>query len=164
MNNWNAIKQHYDWARPVIMAERSDEWAIDPYAWDCGIMRLTPIEDWLWQDIRQANAVMYPQWPVNGVFLDFANPAALVAIECDGAAFHQDKEKDRRRDEKLEALGWRIYRAPGYLCATDYDEETGELSDARKFIDEICSKHPIKRLVRESGWVSFGKQPGKVPA
>ena len=108
MNNWNAIKQHYDWARPVIMAERSDEWAIDPYAWDCGIMRLTPIEDWLWQDIRQANAVMYPQWPVNGVFLDFANPAALVAIECDGAAFHQDKEKDRRRDEKLEALGWRI--------------------------------------------------------
>lgn len=157
MNKWNDIKKHYGWAGPRILAERPDEWAVDPYAWDCGIMQLTPIEDWLWQDIRQANVVMYPQWPVNGVFLDFANPAAKVAIECDGAEFHRDKIKDRERDAKLAAKGWTVYRAPGWLCATEFDEETMKISEARQFINDICAKHPVKRNTGPSKWVSFGQ-------
>jgi very-short-patch-repair endonuclease len=148
MNNWALIKQHYSIFGPLIMAERSDEWAIDAYAWDRGFINFTPIESWLWQDIRQANVVMYPQWPVNGIFVDFANPRAKVAIECDGAGFHRDKEKDRVRDERLASIGWTVYRAPGWLCATEFDEEEKTISEARKFIDGICCQHRIKRGAR----------------
>jgi len=157
MNNWNGIERFYAEHKELIYSSPSDEWAIGAYSWD-GLLRMTPIEAWLWEDIRDANVVMYPQWPVAGVFLDFANPSALVAIECDGFAYHQDKAKDEARDSRLQALGWTVYRIPGYLCATQSDEETGEFSLARKFIDDICEKHPIKRNIRGGGWIHVGRQ------
>ena len=58
---------------------------------------------------------MYPQWPQCGFFLDFANPVARVAIECDGREFH-DSVKDGRRDAILEAEGWTVYRLTGRDC------------------------------------------------
>lgn len=158
MNNWNAIRKHYDWAGPLILAGRPDEWAIDAYAWDCGIMQLTHIEDWLWQDMRQANIVMYPQWPVDNMFLDFANPVAKVVIECDGVEFHRDQEKDNERDSRLAAQGWTIYRAPGWLCRTEFNEETNEKSEAREFLDDICTRHRIKRNTGPREWVHIGKK------
>lgn len=97
MNNWNALREHYARHAKVIEACDRNEWAMDPYAWSTGIMRMTPIEEWLWHDIRDANAVFYPQYPIGGFFVDFANPRAKVAIECDGAAFHLDKSKDEAR-------------------------------------------------------------------
>jgi very-short-patch-repair endonuclease len=100
VNNWKAIKEFYERNADAILSEPRNEWAIDPYAW-APFVEMTPIEEWLWGDIRAANAVFYPQWPVGGVFLDFANPVAKVAIECDGAAYHTDKEKDAARDTRL---------------------------------------------------------------
>lgn len=97
-NDWQTVKAFYDFYNPKIMRGVQNEWVIDPYAWDMGAIRMTPIESWFWQDIRQANAVLYPQYPVAGCFLDFANPVAKVGIECDGHAYHLDKEKDRQRD------------------------------------------------------------------
>jgi len=156
MNNWAEIKRFYDEHRAHILSEPPDEWAIPAYSWD-PLVNMTPIEGYLWEDIRDANVVMYPQWPALGVFLDFANPAAMVAIECDGHAYYLDKARDAARDAKLSASGWTIYRIPGYDCATSYDEETGELGEGRKFIDRICEVHPIKRLRRGSGWVRAGQ-------
>lgn len=155
MNHWESIARFYAARREEICTSPSDEWAIPAYSWDA-LIRMTPIEEWLWGDIRDANMVMYPQWPVEGFFLDFANPAAMVAIECDGRAFHLDKAKDRARDEHLTALGWTVYRISGRDCKSEYDEETGELSEARKFIDRICEKHPVKRNPPFRGWVQFG--------
>jgi len=144
MNDWNAIRQFYARNADSIMGEARNEWAIDPYAW-APFIQMTPIEEWLWGDIRAANAVFYPQWPVGGMFVDFANPVARVAIECDGAAYHTDKEKDAARDAKLEALGWSVYRITGKQCRTEFDEETGERGYARYFIDLIVDHYGLRR-------------------
>lgn len=120
MNNWNAIRAHYETHDQAIMSEKKSEWAIDAYAWDdgMGIIDLTPIEKCMWSFIRDHGGVFYPQYPVLGIFVDFANPKAKVAIECDGAAYH-DEEKDRQRDEMLEADGWTVYRFKGSACIKD---------------------------------------------
>lgn len=160
MNRWEAIKRFYSFHEKTITESRSDDWAIPVYSWDQVVGLMTPIEDALWQDIRCANAVFYPQWHVAGFFVDFANPAAKVILECDGKKFHEDKEKDESRDSKLRELGWKIYRFPGWLCMTDTDEETGQLGQARRYLDEICSLHPVRRLKKSSGWFSFGGSSG----
>ena len=146
MNRWDDVRKFYRWALPFIMAERSDEWAIDPYEWtETGAIRLTPIEEWLWHDIRHHDAVLYPQFPVGRFFVDFANPVAKVVIECDGAAFHQDKAKDAARDDLLRGQGWSVYRITGRDCRTDFNEETRERGEADLFIGRVCSNHPIRR-------------------
>lgn len=144
-NDWNAIRAFYREAEPDILAAGSWEWGIDPYLWHNGMIWMTPIEEFLWHDIRAMGAVLYPQYPVGRFFVDFANPAAKVAIECDGAAYHLDKAKDARRDAELAAIGWRIYRAPGWLCLTDSDPETGKPGEAHEFIRRICEAHGISR-------------------
>lgn len=158
-NNWRAIRAHYAEFGPEILAYRRDEWAIDPYQWDMGsgMIQMTPIEMNFWADARNANAVLYPQWPACGYFLDFANPVAKVAIECDGHAYHLDREADAKRQAKLEAAGWTIYRISGRECNMDYDEETHAESPGKVLIDRICADHGIKRMSAGRGdWVSFG--------
>lgn len=149
-NDWGAIRAHYrDRARRIADAGRS-EWGIDPYAWDNGMLSLTPIEYALWCDIRAENAVLYPQFPVLGVFVDFANPVAKVAIECDGKAFHQDKAKDEARDARLLRNGWSVYRITGRDCFTFDDEEARTVGFARSFVREICDRHGIRRGAAEA--------------
>lgn len=158
MNDWNALREHYARFTPEILAEARNEWAIDAYAWDDGdpkMMHMTPIEAWLWADIRDANAIFYPQYPVGRFFVDFANPKAKVAIECDGAAFHLDKAKDAARDAKLAEMGWRVYRAPGWLCAKEYNHETGAPSAAGHFVRGIVANHGLAREGSEE-WVQLG--------
>jgi very-short-patch-repair endonuclease len=120
------------------------------------MMEMTPIERWLWADIRQCNAIFYPQFPVAGVFVDFANPKALVAIECDGAAYHLDKEKDAARDARLGALGWTVYRITGADCAKEYDEETHTPSPGFQFVREIAERHRLSRHHRSRPFTGLG--------
>jgi len=148
VNNWQLIFEFYEMMNPLILKERKNEWAIDPYAWDTGLIRMTPIENWFWSDIRGANAVMYPQYPVAGVFIDFANPVAKVGIECDGLNFHLDKKKDQDRDAMLGKLGWTIYRLTGADCMKDFDEENMELSPGQKLMRHVCDVHGISRFSR----------------
>lgn len=143
-NTWDAIDWLYAEHRDAILAGPANEWAMDPCDWT-PIIQMTPIERCIWGDIREANAVFYPQWPVGGVYVDFANPAAKVAIECDGAAYHTDKAKDAARDEKLAALGWVVYRITGRDCHAECDEETGAQGYARRFVEAIASYHGLKR-------------------
>lgn len=158
MNDWNALRSHYGRITPLILAAPKNEWAVDPYAWDEGkrMMFMTPIEAWLWSDIRDANAVFYPQYPVGRFFVDFANPKAKVAIECDGAAYHTDKAKDAARDARLAHLGWSVYRAPGWLCAKEYDWETGKPSEAAEFVRLIVADHGLERTGTDA-WVQVGE-------
>lgn len=147
MNNWNAIKAFYKRHDAEIFSEPSNEWGIPAYSW-CdvpGLAVMTPIEEWLWADIRENNAVLYPQYPVGRFFVDFANPVAKVAIECDGAAFHLDKAKDAARDAELQAMGWTIYRITGKDCRTEFDDETREYGAGYLFIEGICQRHGISR-------------------
>jgi very-short-patch-repair endonuclease len=61
--------------------------------------------------------------------LDFAYPRHMVGIELDGEAYHAGqlaRRRDRRRDMRLGALGWRVLhfdwddvtRSPEYVCQT----------------------------------------------
>ena len=80
-----------------------------------------------------------------GFFVDFANPKAKVAIECDGEAYHRDKAKDAYRDAKLSGLGWAVYRISGKDCRTGAGTDDEWNSAARQFINQIASRHNIKR-------------------
>lgn len=149
-NKWNDIRRFYRWALPYIMEEREDEWGIDPYEWDAQpIIFFTPIETALWADIRALNAIFYPQFPIGNVFVDFANPKAKVALECDGAAYH-DEEADAKRDAALREKGWRVYRFPGWLCVTDQDRETGKSGEAHVRLREICENNNLIRGCTQS--------------
>lgn len=146
MNQWSRIKAFYKSIEPLIAAESSNEWACSPYAWEDLDVSLTPIEAWLWHDIRSLDLVLYPQYPINGMFVDFANPKAKVVIECDGEAFHVDKEKDERRDAALRNLGWRVYRITGRDCRDGVDDQTSSgKSKAHLFLGQISSNHRIAR-------------------
>ena len=155
MNDWTAIRAHYRLYGKEILSSPKNEWAIDPYLWDSGMLRMTPIESALWADIRDAGAILYPQYPVLGFFVDFANPVAKIAIECDGAAYHLDREKDAARDDLLNSAGWRVYRISGRDCFTEYDHGTHEHGYARRLIQEICDRHGISRESQSrGGWIS----------
>lgn len=147
MTNWNAIRQFYMELEAAIFEAGRNEWACgDAYLWDWqGGISMTPIERWLWSDIRALDAVLYPQYPVGRFFVDFANPVAKVAIECDGQAFHQDKAKDAARDTELAALGWKVYRFPGWECRTDFNEETMTSGSAYLRLKEITNQYRIRR-------------------
>lgn len=167
-NDWNKVRDFYAEHAPTILAGTRCEWAIDAYLWEsCGGINMTPIEAWLWADIRQANAIFYPQYPVGGFFVDFANPVAKVAIECDGFHYHLDKEKDRERDDLLAELGWAVYRISGHDCRTESDEETGAPGPAALFIRNIVERHRISRNHRPrmgDSWWYVGLQPGEARA
>jgi very-short-patch-repair endonuclease len=143
--NWEnriATREHYSRVDHLIRSTSRNDWAVDPYAWD-GVIRLTPIEAWLWSDIRAVGAVFYPQYPVGNLFVDFANPVARVAIECDGKEWHKDKERDKLRDEKLERIGWTVHHISGVDCRSDFDEETRTPSAARRFIERIAKQYGL---------------------
>jgi hypothetical protein len=112
---FNAIRKAY----AENLSDLKDQWAadpncVDPYIFDWASV-FTPIEEAVWGEIRAAGITMFPQLPVFNYFLDFANPFIKVAVECDGAQWH-DAEKDRKRDQKLIADGWTVYRIPGKIC------------------------------------------------
>lgn len=142
-NRWQEIRVHYSENAKAIQETPKHEWAIHPYAWDKGIMAFTPIEAALWHDIRALGVVLYPQFPVGGVFVDFANPKAKVAIECDGRAFHTDAKKDAERDSSLREQGWTVYRIGGSNCFTDTNQETGRPGNAATFLARIALLHKI---------------------
>ena len=89
--------------------------------------------------LRSKQIEAEPQWGVSGYRIDLAvkhphRPGRFVmAIECDGASYHSAptaRDRDRLRQQHLEALGWRFHR----IWSTDWflrrDEELSRASDA----------------------------------
>lgn len=141
--NFKAIKSHYFSLDADIMLSDKCQFGIDPYAWS-SIVNLSPIEDRLWQDIRDIGLVFYPQYPVGRYFVDFGNPKAKVAIECDGKAFHQDKHADQRRQDEIEDLGWTVYRFTGKQCNELQPEHDDEYrGQAYRCLEAIGYMHGI---------------------
>lgn len=139
----SALRQFYKLADKEIHDAGSEEWGIDPYEVDW-LHVFTPIEYALWHDIRSAGCVFYPQYPVGRYFVDFGNPVAKVAIECDGAKWHMDKEKDAARDKKLRDAGWSVYRISGSDCRDGVGMEHESQSKARAFLRNVSDRHSIR--------------------
>lgn len=63
-------------------------------------------------------------YPVGGYKVDVAFPAAKVAVETDGWAFHSDQEdfqNDRNRQNNIALLGWQVLRFT-WLDLTEYPQ------------------------------------------
>lgn len=163
MNKWEIYKSFYADAAEQIEATPSTEFAFQPVGWE-DFFQMTPIERWMWEELRNSRMVMYPQYPAFGFFLDFANPKAKVAIECDGAAFHTDWQKDRARDNILGEDGWTVYRFTGRQCAQEPDYETGEPSEMQELLAEIRQQFPVQRIAKQSGWIHFGRDAAELNA
>lgn len=84
----------------------------DPYP-IVSLVSFTPIESNVWGYIRSAGLPFLPQFPAEQYFLDFADPVKMIGIEVDGKAYHQDQEKDEKRQKALESKGWKIFRITG---------------------------------------------------
>ena len=108
---FKTIKDYYDEKRDSILAAPDRMRGCDVYDIDWPLM-FSPIEALAWNEIRLIGLVMYPQYPVAEMFVDFASPRKKVVLECDGAAFH-DKNQDRERDERMKSRGWTVYRIKG---------------------------------------------------
>lgn len=113
MNDWNMIRAAYREQLPKIMEARA--WGkrcrTSPYFIDW-LPMFTPIESYAWQDIRANCLPLYPQFPVDNVFIDFADPYLRIGVELDGKEYHEHG-RDLARDGALWAKGWRIFRVRG---------------------------------------------------
>ena len=47
--------------------------------------------------------------------LDIAIPSLMIDIEYDGSYYHQDEEKDRKRQYEIEDKGWKVIRYRDYV-------------------------------------------------
>lgn len=86
--------------------------------------------------LRTHGYEVVPQVGVDGYFVDIGvldpdNPSRYLAgIECDGATYHSAKsarDRDRLRQERLEKLGWNIYRIWSVDWFSDPDREMRKL-------------------------------------
>jgi very-short-patch-repair endonuclease len=148
MNQFAEIRRHYTKELPQMMAEyeRTGNMHFDPYQLDF-TSTLTPIEQQTWIAIRSYGVPMYPQIPALNYFFDFANPFIKVAIECDGKQYH-DVEKDAKRDARLQAVGWTIYRIPGWQCNKYMREPWEKFRESREDGQEI-ELHDRREYCRE---------------
>jgi len=81
-----------------------------------GVYWMSPIELKLYEALRSEGLSPVPQYPVEGYIVDFAFPELRLAIEADGATFHdgERREHDRKRDWTLKyRYGWTVTRFRG---------------------------------------------------
>jgi very-short-patch-repair endonuclease len=137
------LRKMYAEVEPHILDSRKRNRRYSPYLCDWSKI-FTPIEDNIWLHIRYTGIPMFPQYPVLNYLIDFADPYYKIGIEADGKEFHLDKEKDKRRDERLMEIGWRIIRIKGkdtYKYREDYASESDYLSQSAQGIIHNLHKH-----------------------
>jgi very-short-patch-repair endonuclease len=149
MNDFQGIKALYRAKDSDIRRVGANRYGADPYCWS-GLVDMTPIEYAMWCDFRSLGIVMYPQYPVGKYFVDFGNPVAKVAIECDGAAYHTDKAADKSRHKKIESLGWNVYRFTGRECNEVTEEVYGDDETTYGRLRAIAAVHNLSSVVQPS--------------
>ena len=76
---------------------------------------MSPIEVALYEAMRREGLSPFPQFYIQGYYVDFAFPDVGVAVEADGAAYHEGvrQQRDRKRDWILRRAGWTVKRFHG---------------------------------------------------
>ncbi len=96
----------------------------------------SPIEVRLLQAFWQRGLDPVQQYRIGPYTVDFAFPRARLVVEADGAAYHHDQERERRRDEEIRRRGWHIKHFTGTDITRDADACVREiLTLARSTID-----------------------------
>lgn len=137
--------------------------------------------------LTQRGVPLLPQYGVSGFRLDFAalhpnRPGQFVlAIECDGASYHSSptaRDRDRLRQQQLEAIGWKFHR----IWSTDWflrrESEIERAVEAwRKSVrivddERVADEAPFQEGVGQSsvavgsevsGEVNIGHRAGSAP-
>src|SRR6058998_3195283 len=80
-----------------------------------GAVWMSPIEVALYDAMRREGLSPFPQFYIQGYYADFAFPDVRVAVEADGAAYHEGvrHEQDRKRDWIIGRAGWTVKRFHG---------------------------------------------------
>src|SRR5437867_9693842 len=80
-----------------------------------GEVWMSPIEVALYEAMRREGLSPYPQFYIQGYYVDFAFPDVGVAVEADGAAYHEGlrQQRDHKRDWILRRTGWTVKRFHG---------------------------------------------------
>ena len=91
----------------------------------------SPLERDLHTALRERGIEAEPGLEVGRYRLDLAirQEGAMVDVECDGAPFHREDERDGERDRALRDLGWTVVRFSGRRIAHRLDECVGEVID-----------------------------------
>lgn len=132
------IKKYYDENEQAILEtfNKSKKAYYNCYPLDWAKI-FTPIELDAWHCIRMKGVVLYPQYPVLNYHIDFANPGLKIALELDGAEFH-NKERDLIRDNKLRDIGWTVFRISGKeMMRTNFKTLESSYEDDYERIEEI---------------------------
>lgn len=149
------IREAYRVCDAEIRAGRYDPYVVD---WD---RVFTPIERAAWSMIRATGMPLYPQYPVDDYMLDFGDPLQRVAIECDGAAFHVDIERDRRRDVRLAEAGWHTFRVTGseVLARTAVTNFPGDIfPDVPPWVCDKWLNRTAEGVIAAIGAVYYGRR------
>jgi SPP1 gp7 family putative phage head morphogenesis protein len=68
------------------------------------------------------------QYRILNYYADFAIPSLRIVIECDSDFWHQDKSYDRKRQLRIEGLGWFVLRYTDEMINAGLDSIEDELS------------------------------------
>ena len=89
-----------------------------------------------WKVVLDSNDVIYEeQYQIGPYQLDFAFPELKIDLEIDGDQHHLDKriiESDKRRNQYLEELGWKIIRVKW--------SEFKKLTDKKDYVSMIINQ------------------------
>jgi len=88
-------------------------------------------------------------------FIDFVLTDYKIAIECDGWYWHQDKEKDLKRQKEIESKGFTVLRFTDDeikkhldLCSNEIDRVINNHSGNYEFMDVVITK--VKSWIAEN--------------
>jgi very-short-patch-repair endonuclease len=158
-DRFNNIRHNYRRHQSMVDAGLAEWFKGDPYELGDWLTIFSPIEMALWQDIRAMGLDLWPQLPVGRFFVDFGNPVAKLAVECDGRQWHRDAAKDQARDEELEAKGWMVIRIPGYQCnGRILDSEEAEMKGIEDREGWNDQRTPYTSLMLAKSRLQWGRE------
>ena len=114
---------HQSQARSALLVSRSRRMLHAP----------TPSEEALWQALQgSALGVAFKRQVVLGArrIVDFFAPSVGLVVEVDGGVHRTSRAADRRRDELLRWLGYRVVHVQAELVLCDLEEALAAVSAA----------------------------------
>jgi very-short-patch-repair endonuclease/DNA polymerase III delta prime subunit len=108
-----------------------------------------PFESDVFDTLTAKGIPLVPQWGTSGYRIDMVarhpqKPGRFVlAIECDGASYHSvpmARDRDRLRQEQLEALGWKFHRIWSQDWFMRRDEEVKRALEAYRKAVELADE------------------------
>ena len=119
-----------------------------------GPVWMSPIEAKLYEAMCREGLYPIPQFCVNGYYVDFAFPDIQMAVEADGAAFHDEthKVRDRKRDWILRKNGWTVKRFRGTTIHHKAENcayvVRRDVKARRDYLTELARREELRRQAR----------------